>query len=112
MLQRTVMPKKSLCPTSEAITITPFTNRYGASFRRNRTTGSASQRRHSSGVGAGEYKSSVAAVPYGDDVRGGGSVLSAGIGTDVRGGMAGRVPGCSGTTRAAGEGDRRARGLS
>ena len=40
------------------MTITPFTNRYGASLRRNFATGSAFQRRNSSGVGPAAVASS------------------------------------------------------
>src|SRR5947209_4741639 len=74
MLQSTVMPKKSLSPTTDAMTITPFTNRYGASFRRNLTTPGASHRdwsrRHSSGLGAlAAYWSSVLAEGYELDER-------------------------------------------
>src|SRR5215203_2332677 len=69
MLHSTVMPKKSLSPTTEAITMTPFTNRYGASFARNFTTLSSFQRRssrfHSSGVGAlAAYMSEVRDTGY------------------------------------------------
>jgi hypothetical protein len=35
MLHRTVIPKKSLSPKIDAMTMTALTKRYGASFRRN-----------------------------------------------------------------------------
>src|SRR5436190_22787362 len=75
MLHKTVMPKKSLSPTIEAITITPFTNRYGASLRLKFLTGVASQRvsnrRISSKLGAGTppYVSSFDAEGYELDER-------------------------------------------
>ena len=48
MLQSTVIGKSPFCPKMENSTITPFTNRYGAIFLRNRTTCGFSQRRSSS----------------------------------------------------------------
>src|SRR6185295_18347090 len=74
MLHSTVMPKKSLSPTIEAMTITPFTNRYGASFFLKFLTGVDSQRvsrrRISSKLGAfTPYVSSVRDAGYALDER-------------------------------------------
>ena len=51
MLHRTVSGKKLSRPKIVAMTITVFTNRYGASLRRNLTTSGSLKRRSSSAVG-------------------------------------------------------------
>jgi hypothetical protein len=51
MVQMAVTPRRSIPPSSDSTRMTLFTMRYGPSFLRNRTTGGASQRATSTGVG-------------------------------------------------------------
>src|SRR4051812_26418760 len=100
MLQRTVIPKKSLPPKIDATTMTPLTKRYGASLRRNLVTGSAFQRRYSSGVGPVGAASSFVDEPVYDGVddRVSDGIGGGGGGTNTGRSVAGRRPVSSAVT--------------